>query len=140
MPDTIFPVKPITVMSFLTVFGGVGIIGLNHGLAVVWAASIAFVAGLSVSMALFRWVVTPLYRAQNTTTVSQKDLIGLPATVTLDITGQRFGSIRYVVKGSTCTAPAKSLHETTIKAGEEVMIVRIDQNIFWVEQSHNLFA
>ncbi len=139
-PDALLPIKPITVVSFITVFGGVGLIGLGQGLGATLALLLATASGLLVATLLYRYVVLPLYRAQNTSTVSQEELVGLPARVALDLRGDRFGSITYMVNGNSFTAPAKALSSTDLKQGEEVMIVRIQDNVFYVERSDRLFG
>lgn len=140
VPDAILPIKPITVVSFVTVFGGVGLISLGQQLGGVLALVLAMVSGLAIATLLYRYVVLPLQRAQNTSTVSQEDLVGRTGKVALDLSGDRFGSITYVVNGNSYTAPARSLGAVDLHQGEEVIIVRIQDNVFYVERSDRLFG
>lgn len=85
------PLKPIIITTFVTVFGGIGMICRIKGLSQAAAAAIALLPGLATSFLLYRFIVVPLYRAQNTSAISQKKLKGALAKVTLAIRGSRFG-------------------------------------------------
>ncbi|WP_347488436.1 hypothetical protein [Desulfoscipio sp. XC116] len=129
----ISPFKPVVIAAFITVFGGVGIIGLHYlefGAPI--ALTIALISALSTSFLMFRFLLVPLYKAQSTGAVSQKELIGFPATVRLDIKGGGFGRITYSVNNNTYSAPAKSLDNEEILKGSKVAIVDINKNIFMV--------
>ncbi len=129
----ISPFKPVVIMSFLTVFGGMGVIGLRYlDLAAIFALAAALVTGTMASFLMYRFVIVPLYLAQNTSAVSQQELIGIPATVTLDIKSGCFGRITYVVKNNTYTAPAISDESEEIRKGERVVILNIQRNVFKV--------
>jgi len=126
------PLKPIIIMSFITTLGGIGIITINKGFNPLISFTIALVSGLIVSFVLYKFVVVPLYKAQNTSAISQEDLIGYIAKTKVKIIGASFGSITYVVNGNTYSAPAKSVDGMDIYQGEEVKIVKIERNIFYV--------
>ncbi len=129
----ISPFKPVVIMAFLTVFGGVGLILLRYlGLATFFALAAALASGLLASFCMYRFLIVPLYLAQNTSAVSQQDLIGIPATVTLDIKSGCFGRITYVVNNNTYTAPAISGENEEIRRGERVVILHIEKNVFKV--------
>ncbi|SHI61167.1 hypothetical protein SAMN02745163_00482 [Clostridium cavendishii DSM 21758] len=129
----VFPIKPITVVSFLTVFGGTGIVLTKNGFLAIVVFIIATFLGLLVSTLLYKLVVVPLYKAQNTSAVYQKELIGIKATVITPILKNSFGTIAYVVNGSKNNSPAKSVKNTAINQGEEVLIFKIEDNVFYVE-------
>lgn len=129
---SVAPMKPTILISFITTFGGVGIILLSKDFNPLISLSIALVFGAIVSVSLQKFVITPLYKAQNTSAVSQQDLIGHIARTKINITGNNFGSIVYVVNGNTYSSPAKSMDGMDISKGEEVKIVHIENNIFYV--------
>lgn len=131
---TVSPLKPITLASFVTVFGGVGMICLKNGLAVNMAVIAAVVSALAVSSLLYRFIVVPLYMAQNTSAVSQTELLGSIAKTTLAISGGSFGRIKYEVNGNTYSAPAKSVNGEDINRGVNVVIIDIKKNIFYVKE------
>ncbi|HBC94760.1 MAG TPA: hypothetical protein DCZ10_18145 [Pelotomaculum sp.] len=129
----ISPFKPVVIMAFLTVFGGMGVIGLNYlGLAAIFAFAAALSTGILASFLMYRFLIVPLYLAQNTSAVSQQELNGVPATVTLDIKNGCFGRITYVVNNNTYTAPAISGDSEEILKGERVVILNIQKNVFKV--------
>ncbi len=131
---TVSPLKPIILASFVTVFGGIGMICLNSGLNVGAAAIIAALSGLAVAYILYRFVVVPLYMAQNTSAVPQAELIGSIAKTTLGIRGSSFGRIKYQAYGNTYSAPAKSVNGEDIIRGVSVVIIDIRKNLFYVKE------
>lgn len=130
---SVFPLKPITIVSFLTVFGGVGMIGTKNGLVAILVFIIAFLAGLLVSVLLYKLVVVPLYKAQNTSSVYEAQLVGVKATIITPVLKGGFGTISYVVNGSKYNSPAQHVNKEAIAQGEEVVIFKIENNVFYVE-------
>ena len=86
-----------------------------------------------VSFVLYKFIVVPLYKAQNTSSVSQDKLIGMKAIVISPILENGFGVISYVVNGSKYNAPAQHINKKSVLQGEEVIIYEIKNNIFYVE-------
>lgn len=130
----ISPLKPIIIAAFVTVFGGVGIIAEKNKLGDYLSLFIALIFSIAVSFLIFRYVLVPLYRLQSKGAVEQKDLIGHIAKVKLTIKEDKFGKISYIVNDNTYTAPAKSDNNETIEKGEEVAIVEIKNNAFYVKK------
>lgn len=128
---TISPLKPIVILTFITVFGGTGIMSMERWGSII-SLFIALAAAFLVSFAVYRFIVVPLYRAQNTSAVSQKELIGHEANAALEMEGESFGKIIYIVNGNTYTSPAKSIDGARINRGERVVIEKIENNVFWV--------
>lgn len=131
---TVSPLKPIVIVSFITVFGGVGLMTEQAGLSPTLMLLVALGAAVIVAWGIYRFVVVPLYRAQNTSSVSQQELIGRTATISLRIKNDGFGSIAYVVNGNSYNAPAKSVDGTDIERGAEVVIVRLERNVYYVKR------
>jgi membrane protein implicated in regulation of membrane protease activity len=130
---TIFPLKPITIVSFLTVFGGIGMIGTYRGLDAVLLFIMALVSGLITAFILYRFIVVPLYKAQNTSAFSRKKLIGMQAKVISPILDEGFGTIAYVVNGKKYNGPAQHVGKKSVAQGEEVIIYEIKNNTFYVQ-------
>lgn len=133
----IFPLKPITIVSFITVFGGVGIIGTHYEYNWIIVFAVAAILGLMISAALYSFIVIPLYKAQNTSAVSQEELIGMTAVVISPILENGFGTIAYIVNGSKYNAPAQHVAKKAVKQGEEVLIYEIKNNVFYIEPLNN---
>lgn len=127
--------NPIVVVSFLTVFGGIGIMGIKF---FGWDSSIvfifAFVAGVFVSAILYNFIAKPLYRSENTTDVSREELIGTYAEVTTNIIENGYGTIKYTVNSIRFTAPAKHIEDKAVKQGERVFICKIEDNTFYISE------
>ncbi len=127
------PLNPTIYIVLLTVFGGVGmILESSTGLAGIFILLIALAAGILVSLLLYRFVIRPLKRAENTSAPDSEDLIGVLAVVTERIPENGFGQISYVVNGNTFSAPAKSTKGGRVAAGEEVSICWIQDHVFYV--------
>lgn len=130
---SISPLKPITIVSFLTVFGGIGMIGTYKGFNSVLLFIMALASALVTAFILYRFIVVPLYKAQNTSDVSKKKLIGMRAKVISAIIEDGYGMIAYVVNGKRYNAPAQHISKQAIAQGEEVSIYEIKDNLFYVQ-------
>jgi membrane-bound ClpP family serine protease len=130
---TVFPLKPITIVSFLTVFGGVGMIGTHNKFNAVLLFIISIAAGFITAFILYRFIVAPLYKAQNTSAFSRKKLIGMQAKVISPILEEGFGTIAYTVNGKKYNAPAQHVGRKSVAQGEEVIIYEINNNTFYVQ-------
>jgi len=124
--------KPINIVSFITVFGGVGLIGIKNELNQAINFCIALGSGLIVSFLINRFIVIPLQKAENTSAPTNEDLIGLKATVITTIFENGFGTISYSFKGNKYTSPAKHLEGKEVKKGEKVRIWEIRDKVFYV--------
>lgn len=127
--------NPIVAVSFLTVFGGMGIMGVNH---FKWNSIVIFIvaaaSGVIVSALLYNFVAKPIYRSENTSDVPRGALIGTLGEVTTDILSNGFGTIQYTVNSIRFTAPAKHIEESAVKQGEKVVICKIEDNIFYISE------
>lgn len=132
--STISPLKPIVITTFVTTFGGVGMMGLSFKLGPVLATVLALLAGIFMAYLVFRFIVTPLYRAQNSTARSQQDMIGQIGEATLPMKADDFGSISYEVNHIRLTGPAKSANGGEIAKGDKVVIVDILEGVFQVRK------
>ena len=133
----ISPLKPITIVSFLTVFGGIGIMGTNYGINPIITIILASIVGVFISFSIFRFVIVPLSKAQNTSSVYEDKLIGMEAVVISKIMENGFGTIGYVVNGTKYNAPAQHVSKKAVEQGEKVLIYVIKDKIFYVEPLDN---
>ena len=129
----ISPLKPITIVAFITVFGGVGIMGTKHGLNPIITFCIALIVALFIAFLIYKFLLIPLYKAQNTSSIYQKQLIGVKGKVVTPIIKDGFGTISYIVNGSTYNAPAQHVTKEAIPQGAEILIFKIEGNVFYVE-------
>ncbi len=126
------PLKPIIIGSFFIMFGGTGMMGTHFGWSFGEALTLALILGGTVSTGLFKWVVVPLYRLQNTSAATRDQLIGLEALVTTPIYEHSFGTISYRINDNIYNAPAKSLTGKPIDQGERAVIVKFEGKAFIV--------
>lgn len=125
------PLKPACIAAFITVFGGSGILLLPH-FSHLLTVFLAGLLGLMVAFLLYRFIIVPLHKAQNTSAVEKQSLIGSNAKVTEKIPQGQFGKITYYVNGNTYSAPAKSSDGNEIPRNTDVQIVHIDRNTYFV--------
>lgn len=137
---SLIPIKPVTIVTFITVFGGVGIMTTLNGLSALLGLIISLVIAYITTYLIYKLIVLPLFKAQNTSAASQKELIGLTAKVTSKIMENAFGQITYVNNGNTYSSPAKSIEGRAIGTGTEVVIISIENNIFYVATSEELLS
>lgn len=123
--------KPAIIISFITIFGGLGLITLNK---MPWYLSIiiSFVSALSISVSINKFIVVPLYKSENTSSGERAEFIGREAKVISTILENSYGTIAYSYKGNSYTSPAKSLEGERIEQGSNVIIVKIEGNTFYV--------
>jgi membrane protein implicated in regulation of membrane protease activity len=127
--------SPTTIASFITAFGGLGMVFTkiektsNPWISVPFSALGAFVIAALV-LVMFRTVFRTT-QASSEARVSQ--LIGTNGTIITPIPANGVGELAYVNGGSRYTAPARSLHGEEIRSGASVKITRIVGSQFYVE-------
>lgn len=127
-----FLFKPAPLAALVTTFGGAGLI-LYGRLNIVVVIIACAVVGVVVAFIFTRFILIPLHKAQNTSTVEKQSMVGKVATVTEKIFADSFGKITYHINGSNISSPAKSEDGEEIATGTPVIIVYIDKNIFYVK-------
>lgn len=126
------PMKPIVIATFLIVFGGTGMMADHFVMGFFKVFFLAMALGFVVAVGIFKGVVVPLYRMQNTSAATRDQLIGLEALVTTPIYEDGFGTISYRFKENIYNAPAKSLTGRYIAQGERPVIVKFEGKAFIV--------
>ncbi|AEY65319.1 DUF1449 family protein [Clostridium sp. BNL1100] len=127
--------NPLVAVSFLTVFGGIGITSTKF-LSWNWVVVliVALGSGIIISTILYNLVAKPLYRSENSSGVSREELLGIQAEVTTDIMENGFGTIKYTVNSIKYTAPARHVENKLVKQGEKVFICKIENNTFYISE------
>jgi membrane protein implicated in regulation of membrane protease activity len=126
-PDVgVSPLSPITIATFVTVFGGLGVITLQFfDIDPRWSLLIATVGALACSALMFLFYSQVLIRAQSTTQVQRGELVGMEAEVTVPIGAASPGQVSYVTKAGRMSSMARSLDGQPIPRGQFVKIVRV---------------
>jgi len=135
--------QPKIIAIFMLVTGGVGL-ALNAQSGFVLMPTIilviSVVSGLLVAGLIYRFVIIPLKKAENTSTFNKEDTIGSTAEVVSPIPKGGYGKIRYNVSGSFVTGPAKSEDDSEVKTGEKVFIMDIDKGTYLVRRHLDIHA
>ena len=125
-PDvSVSPLSPITIATFITVFGGIGVLCLQFfevdpKLSLVFAT----IGGLACAALMFVFYSRFLIGSQSSTQVSQAELIGVEAEVTVPIGETALGQVTYVTKAGRMSSMAHSVDGKAIPRGQFVQIVR----------------
>jgi hypothetical protein len=117
------PISPITISTFITAFGAVGIIsrqlfGVSGPVSLLWSTA----GGLLLSGVMFLFYSRFLIGSQGSSEVRVSQLVGLTAEVIAPIPEDGVGEIAVVAQGSRVTYPARSSQGTAIKRGTLVII------------------
>ncbi len=128
------PLSPTTLASFVTAFGGFGMILTRiEATKSPWiSAPVSALGGLLVAAGVF-WLFATVFRKTQSSSESRvATLIGATATVITPIGEHAVGEIAYVQSGSRYTAPARSEGTALIANGQTVKITRIVGTQFYV--------
>jgi membrane protein implicated in regulation of membrane protease activity len=128
------PVSLTIIGSFITAFGGIGLILAGFALtASAWISlPLAVFGGFAIAAVVFLFF-NKLFRAtQSSSEGCVHQLIGQSATVITPIAPGSVGEIAYVQGGTRYTAPARTEGTKLIASGSSVWIVRISETQFYV--------
>jgi membrane protein implicated in regulation of membrane protease activity len=129
----ILPAKTTVMAAFLTVFGGCGML-FYHRYNIIVALILSLLIAKFVSHLMYRYVLIPLYAAQNTSTLDKESFIGSDARVTETIPQGGYGKITYHMNGNTYSSPAKSNNGSEISRTKDVIITKIEKNAYYVKE------
>jgi hypothetical protein len=118
--------SPIAIASFVTAFGGFGLIGqwLSNS-SPVWSLVAAAGGGLAVA-ALANFAFTYFFiKPQGSSHVTTSDMVGATAEVITPIPADSVGEIAMVAHGGRMTCPAKSLTGQPISRNTTVIVERM---------------
>jgi membrane protein implicated in regulation of membrane protease activity len=130
----ISPFSPTTICSFLTAFGGFGIIFSSiHATSNVWvSAPLSALGGLLIAAGVL-WLFSAMFhKTQSSSEGHINTLVGHTATVITPIPTAGVGEIAYVQGGSRYTAPAREEKGVAVANGQTVKITRIAESQFFV--------
>jgi membrane protein implicated in regulation of membrane protease activity len=126
-PDiAVSPLSPITIATFITTFGGIGVLATQvFGIDARWSLLVATGAALILSGVAFLFYSQFLLRSQASSEVRSSELIGLTAEVDVPIGTDTTGQVSYVTKAGRMRSMARSVDNTPISHGQLVEIVRV---------------
>lgn len=125
-PDvTVSPLSPITVSTFVTTFGGIGVLciqlfGTSPAMSLVWATA----GALATAALMYLFYSQFLIRSQASSELRPGELIGVQGEVTVPIGESSPGQVTYVTKSGRMSSMARSVDGQPIPRGKFVKIVR----------------
>jgi membrane protein implicated in regulation of membrane protease activity len=131
--------KPKLISAFLVVTGGVGLILEPHFLERLGFSFVLVVSafgGMAVAGLIYRFIMIPMEKAQNTSAFNIQDTIGCIAHVIERIPQGGYGKIKYSISGSTVTSPAKTEDGGGIATGEAVEIIYVENSTYYVRKKN----
>jgi len=126
-PDvSVSPLSPITIASFVTSFGGIGVLatqffGVDARISLLWATG----GALLISALMFLFYSQILIRSQGSSEIRRSDIVGLEAEVTVPIGADTPGQVTYITKSGRMSSTARSATGKPIPRGQLVEIVRV---------------
>lgn len=131
------PLSPATIASFVTAFGGIGmILSRIEATKSAWInGPLAALGGLAVAALVLSLFRTVFRKTQGSSESRVAQLIGASATVITPIASNGVGEIAYIDAGSRYTAPARSENGLAFGNGQTVRISRIVGTTYFVTQA-----
>jgi membrane protein implicated in regulation of membrane protease activity len=126
--------SPTVMASFVTAFGGFGLIFTQFPKtsSAVVSAPLALVGGLVVAGVLLVFLRAVFSHTQSSSESKVAALIGSEANIITPIPEHGVGEIAYVVGGTRYTAPARAENSLAVANGKTVKITRIVGTQFYV--------
>jgi membrane protein implicated in regulation of membrane protease activity len=129
------PLSPITIATFITTFGGVGLIVSNlTTLSPVLGLLVSTVSGLVLSGAMFLLYTRVMMAVQSSSEVQMGELVGLTAEVIAPIPEGNVGEIVLIARGTRVRSTARSVDGQAIPRGTTVEIVEEAGNVAIVQR------
>lgn len=134
-PDApaISPLSPAVLATFVTTFGGVGVITTSmFKFPLLFSLPVSFVAGMGIAAVVFVVFYRVFQAVQASSEMKVADSVGLEAEVTVAIPKEGVGQIAYVARGGRFTVPARSEEGVEIARYAAVRISKVVGNTYHV--------
>lgn len=128
--------SPMVLASFITAFGGLGIVfsGVKQTSSV-WISAPLAISGAFLIALMVLWLFNFVFsRSQGSSEGHVATLVGQTASLITPIPEHGVGEIAYIQASTRYTAPARSEKGTALPAGETVRITRVVGSQFFVER------
>lgn len=128
--------SPVVLASFITAFGGFGILFTDiRATSSVWlSAPLSIVGALVIAFAVLSLFNAIFHRTQSSSEAHVSAMVGQTASLLTPIPEHGVGEIAYVQGSTRYTAPARSEKGDAIGVGEAVRITRVAGTQFYVER------
>jgi membrane-bound ClpP family serine protease len=130
--------SPTIIASFITAFGGFGLIFTQFPATsnAAISAPLSLLGGFMVAGALFAFFRSVFRHTQGSSESHVAKLIGVEANIITPIPENGVGEIAYVVGDTRYTAPARTEGGAAVPNGRTVTIVRIVGSQFYVQTNN----
>lgn len=126
------PVGPTTIATFVTAFGGLGMVFVRMDSLHRYSGVLAALGALVIATIVF-WGFRAVFRwAQGSSEGRIAEVAGLSATVITPIGPDSVGEIAYIQAGTRYSAPARSEERASFGSGATVRITRVVGSQFYV--------
>jgi membrane protein implicated in regulation of membrane protease activity len=128
--------SPLVLASFITAFGGLGIVFTSiPQTSSVWISAPLSIAGALCIALLVLWIFNAVFsRTQSSSEGRIANAVGQTASLITPIPEHGVGEIAYVQAGTRFTAPARSEKGDPVESGATVRITRVVGTQFFVER------
>jgi membrane-bound ClpP family serine protease len=130
--------SPTIMASFITAFGGFGLIFTQFPKTsnAAISAPLSLLGGLAVAAVMYLFLSTVFRHTQSSSESHVARLVGAEANVITPIPENGMGEIAYVVGETRYTAPARSESGAAVANGRTVKITRIVGTQFYVQTTN----
>lgn len=130
--------SPTIIASFITAFGGFGLIFSQFPKTSrpEISAPLSLVGGLVVAGAMLLFLRSVFRHTQSSSESHVAELVGATANVITPIPENGVGEIAYVVGGTRYSAPARAENNAPVPNGKTVKITRIVGSQFYVQATN----
>jgi membrane protein implicated in regulation of membrane protease activity len=128
------PLSPITIATFITTFGGVGlIVNSLTSLSPALGLLISTVSGLALAGAMYLVYARVLMAVQGSSEIEAGELVGLTAEVIAPIPEGNVGEVVLIARGARARSTARSADGRAVPRGAMVEIVEEVGNVVIVQ-------
>jgi membrane protein implicated in regulation of membrane protease activity len=134
MKSSISPVNGFTLAAFLCWFGGCGyLLARSHDFGMFVVLALATITGLAGGAILFWFLVRVLLPHEHELTAADTATVGALGLVSAPIRDGGTGEIQFSQNGARRFAPARSDAGVALPRGTEVVVMRYEQGIAYVQ-------
>lgn len=130
-------ISSLTLFGGLTAFGGIGVI-LSKYVSWNWAPltvlAVTLLITILIMIAVHFLYVSPMKKAENSTSYSIRELVGKSGEVSIAIPANGYGEVVIRVGAGRTNHIAASFDGTDIASGEEVYVVEVKEGTLYVSR------
>ena len=128
------PLSPTVISTFLTGFGGGGLIANSYlGLPVGKGVLMAILTGILLSGGTYTILLLLFRGTQAGAEYSSDEMLGRTVQIITPIPENGTGEIAIVIKGTRVNGPARSLDGKAVPRGAPVVVEKVVGNIYYVK-------